>query len=56
MKRKEEQYAERFKKIEKEANKEPTVMYAKNNLLLEKIILERALNKAQKRRFIKKNI
>lgn len=32
------------------------MIYKKNNLLLEKVILDRALNKVQKRRFIASNL
>ena len=37
-------------------NLEPIMIYKKNNLLLEKIILDRALTKVQKRRFICANV
>lgn len=37
-------------------NQEPIMVYKKNNLLLEKIMLDRALNTIQKTRYIKSNI
>ena len=46
----------KYESIERDVNQEPVMIYKKNNLLLEKIILDRALNKVQKRRFISSNI
>ena len=43
-------------KIEREMNEDTGIMYQKNNLILEKVILDRALEKVQKRRFISNNI
>ena len=54
--RKSAQLMTKFEAIEKESNKEPFMIYKKNNLLLEKVILDRALNKIQNRKFIRKNL
>ena len=53
---KNEAMTKHFESIENDVNQEPVMIYKKNNLLLEKIILDRALNKVQKRRFIKSNM
>ena len=53
---KDEAMTKHFENIENNVNQEPAMIYKKNNLLLEKIILDRALNKVQKRRFIKSNM
>ena len=42
---KEEALTKHYESIEKDVNQEPAMIYKKNNLLLEKIILDRALNK-----------
>ena len=46
----------RYEEIERDMNQEPFMVYKKNNLLLEKVILDRALSKVQKRRFIHLNM
>ena len=52
----EDDLTKHYEQIEKDVNQEPIMIYKKNNLLLEKIILDRALSKVQKRRFIQSNI
>ena len=37
--------SEHYDKMEKDLNKEPPLVYKKNNLVLEKVILDRALDK-----------
>lgn len=54
--RQEEALTQHYGKIERDMNLEPIMIYKKNNLLLEKIILDRALTKVQKRRFISSNV
>ena len=55
-KSREEALTKHYETIERDVNQEPAMIYKKNNLLLEKIILDRALNKVQKRRFIHSNL
>ena len=52
----EDELTRHYEKIERAMNEEPFMVYKKNNLLLEKIILDRTLNKVQKRRFIHSNM
>ena len=48
--------AKKFETIERDVNKETSLVYAKNSLVLEKVILDRALSKVQKRSFMRKNV
>ena len=52
----EEARSKHFASIRQEVEQEPELVYAKNNLVLEKIILDRALEKVQKRRFVKQSL
>ena len=45
-----------YEKLEDDLNKEPPLVYKKNSLVLEKVILDRALDKVQNRRFVRQTM